>query len=92
MFHCLFKVGDDVIPRASLVNILNLGYKVQHVCHKCRLPKHKLIGYGLVGCCFNIQPNDLEDEVNMIFPKNFRRSKLFEELGREDSETGVPIS
>ena len=81
------KVGNDVIPRLSLANVLHLGYEVQRVCQKCRLPKHKLLGYGLLGCCSTIQPKDLEDEVNMIYPEDFRRSKLLQELGRED--TGV---
>ena len=79
------KVGNDVVPRLSLANVLHLGYEVQRVCQKCRLPKHKLLGYGLLGCCSNIRSNHLEDEVDMIYPENFRRSQLLEELGREDT-------
>jgi len=66
-------VGDDVIPRTSLHNIVSLSESIRRICKSCALPKYKLFGYGLLGCC--CAPHvDLEYEVNRLFPSSSKSS------------------
>jgi len=60
-------VGDDVIPRTSLHNIVALTQSITHICRQCQLPKHKLVGYGLIGFCCGPHV-DLAAEVSRLFP------------------------
>jgi sn1-specific diacylglycerol lipase len=63
-------MGDDVIPRTSLHNIAALSQSIKHVCNNCQLPKYKVFGYGLLGCCGCCpQPRDntLQQEATRLF-------------------------
>jgi len=67
-FTVSIVVGDDVVPRTSLSNLANLSVKVKSVCRDCSLPKYKILGYGLLAACCCVKPQDLNDEVDRMFP------------------------
>jgi len=59
-------VGDDVIPRTSINSIANLGLSIRGVVSRCRLPKYKVLGYGLLGCCSCSKHRQLQAEVERL--------------------------